>query len=181
MNYIIMSIILLVAILIIIYMLSIDNNLNKLKNKFSEITNAVKVSKMNYLNHHDNNNVLNFIKTQFKSDDNIIIPNRIYYNKTDKGYELNNINIICYKNKNAKFEETNYNINLTFIPFEKDNYYSNQTLLGKHGNYLMKINNDNQENNTEAFDMIPDIIQLTEESSEIETSDTEQLIAHNFK
>ncbi len=175
-----MSIILLVVILIIIYLLSIDNNLNKLKNKFNEITNVVKVSKMNYLNHHDNNNVLNFIKTQFKSDDNIIIPNKIYYTKTEKGFELNNINIICYKNINNKFEENNYNINLVFIPLEIDNYYSNQTLLGKHGNYIMKINN-NQDNITETFDMIPDIIQLTEESSDVDTSDTEKLIAHNFK
>ncbi len=162
-------------------MLSIDNNLHKLKNKFTEITNIVKVSKMNYLNNHDNNNVLNFIKTQFKLDDNIIIPNKIYYNKTEKGFELNNINIICYKNKNNNFEESNYNINLLFIPFEKDNYYTNQTLLGKQGNYIMKINNDNLENNTEIFDMIPDVIQLTEDSSDVQTSDTEQLIAHNFK
>lgn len=162
-------------------MLSIDNNLNKIKNKFNEITNIVKVSKMNYLNNHDNNNVLNFIKTQFKSDDNIIIPNKIYYNKTEKGFELNNINIICYKNKNNNFEESNYNINLLFIPFEKDHYYTNQTLLGKQGNYIMKINNDNLDTNTEIFDMIPDVIQLTEDSSEVQTSDTEQLIAHNFK
>ncbi len=162
-------------------MLSIDNNLHKIKNKFNEITNIVKVSKMNYLNNHDNNNVLHFIKTQFKSDDNIIIPNKIYYTKTEKGFELNNINIICYKNKNNKFEEFNYNINLLFIPFEKDHYYTNQTLLGKQGNYIMKINNENLETNTEIFDMIPDVIQLTEESSEVQTSDTEQLIAHNFK
>jgi hypothetical protein len=107
-------------------------------------------------------------------------------------------------------------LNILFVPFEKENYVSDQTLLGLHGNYMIeyiepeKINKEiekpnnelpekivtfntnetfipqtnnninNQDCYTDVLDMIPDIIHLTEDDSNI-TTDTEQLISHNFK
>ena len=91
MNYIIFSIVLLVVIIIIIYILSIDNNIDKFKNKIKEVFSVVKSKKINYLNDKDNKNLLLYIKQHLKSDDNIIIPTKIYYEKTNHGYELNNI------------------------------------------------------------------------------------------
>jgi hypothetical protein len=149
---------------------------------------------------------------------------------------MNNINIICYKYINNNFEEIPYTINILFVPFEKENYISDQSLLGLHGNYMINIidklsdkisdkisdnlsdklqdisserlsdiskdklsektvkfntnntfyQNDNHNNNqdnetyTDVLDMIPDIINLTEDDSII-TTDTDQLISHNFK
>ncbi len=202
MNYIISSIVLLSIIMIIIYILSIDNNMDKLKNKIKEIFSVVKSKKINYLNENDNKNLLLFIKQHFNSDDNIIIPSKIFYEKTDIGFEMNNINIICYKYNNNKFDEVPYKINILFVPFEKDNYISNQTLFGLHGNYkLLIIDNkkksvqfnekeeiiNNTETYTDVLDMIPDIIHLSETEENIDeiynddTTDTEQLISHNLK
>lgn len=226
MNYIISSIVLLSIIMIIIYILSIDNNMDKLKNKIKEVFSVVKSKKINYLNENDNKNLLSFIKQNFNSDDNIIIPSKIFYEKTDNGFEMNNINIICYKYNNNKFDEVPYKINILFVPFEKDNYISNQTLFGLHGNYKLSILEDNNkilvaDNNkktvqfsekneiindtfinsppsnskettetyTDVLDMIPDIIRLSEteenididDINNIDTTDTEQLISHNFK
>ena len=148
MNFLISSIVLLAVIMIIIYILSIDNNADKIKNKFVEIFSVVKSKKINYLNDKDNKNLLLYIKQHFKSDDNIIIPTKIYYNKTNNGYEMNDINIICYKYNNNKFEEIPYNINILFVPFEKDNYISNQTLLGSHGHYLLNIVDNKKSKNS---------------------------------
>jgi hypothetical protein len=226
MNYIISSIVLLSIIMIIIYILSIDNNMDKFKNKIKELFSVVKSKKINYLNENDNKNLLLFIKQNFNSDDNIIIPSKIFYEKTDNGFEMNNINIICYKYNNNKFDEVPYKINILFVPFEKDNYISNQTLFGLHGNYKLSILEDNKkklvaDNNkktvqfsekkeiindtfikqppsnskettetyTDVLDMIPDIIRLSEteenididDINNIDTTDTEQLISHNFK
>uniref|UniRef100_A0A6C0HVI4 Uncharacterized protein n=1 Tax=viral metagenome TaxID=1070528 RepID=A0A6C0HVI4_9ZZZZ len=142
MNYIISSIVLLSIIMIIIYILSIDNNMHKLKNKLNELFSVVKSKKVNYLNDKDNKNLLEFIKQNFNSDDNIIIPSKIFYDKTDNGFEMNNINIICYKYNNNKFDEIPYKINILFVPFEKDNYISNQTLFNLHGNYKLEIVED---------------------------------------
>jgi hypothetical protein len=212
--------------MIIIYILSIDNNMDKLKNKIKEVFSVVKSKKINYLNENDNKNLLSFIKQNFNSDDNIIIPSKIFYEKTDNGFEMNNINIICYKYNNNKFDEVPYKINILFVPFEKDNYISNQTLFGLHGNYKLSILEDNNkilvaDNNkktvqfsekneiindtfinsppsnskettetyTDVLDMIPDIIRLSEteenididDINNIDTTDTEQLISHNFK
>ena len=139
MNYIISSIVLLTILLIIIYILSIDNNLEKFKNKIKEFVKVFKSKKINYLNDKDNINLLNYIKQHFSSNDNVIIPNKIYYNKTDTGYEMNDIKIIIYKYNNNEFIEETYTINILFIPHQKDNYISNQTLLGLHGNYKMTI------------------------------------------
>jgi hypothetical protein len=213
MNYIIFSIVLLVVIIIIIYILSIDNNIDKFKNKFKEVFTIVKSKKINYLNDKDNKNLLLYIKQHFNIDNdninninNITIPSKIFYNKTERGYEMNNINIICYKYANNNFEEIPYTINILFVPFEKENYVSDQSLLGLHGNYMINIidklskqvelskktvkfdtdntfyQNDNHDNETytDVLDMIPDIINLTEDDSII-TTDTEQLISHNFK
>jgi len=144
MNYIISSIVLLSIIMIIIYILSIDNNMHKLKNKINELFSVVKSKKVNYLNEKDNKNLLEFIKQNFNSDDNIIIPSKIFYDKTDNGFEMNNINIICYKYNNNKFDEIPYKINILFVPFEKDNYISNQTLFNLHGNYKLEIVEDNK-------------------------------------
>ena len=232
MNYIISSIVLLAVIMIIIYILSIDNNADKFKNKIKEVFLVVKSKKINYLNDKDNKNLLLYIKQHFKSDDNIIIPTKIYYEKTQSGYEMNNIDIICYKYNNSQFNELPYKINILFVPFEKDNYISNQTLFGLHGHYLLTIldektnktktvsfneevfiKQDQREYNTQekkilsvkpiqqistksihtdtdVLDMIPDIIQLTETEEnnididiedELNTTDTEKLISHNFK
>ncbi len=207
MNYIISSIVLLVVIMIIIYILSIDNNVDKLKNKLKELFIVAKSKNSNYLNEKDHTNLLNYIKHHFNSNDNVTIPSKVYYNKTDRGYEMNDINIICYKYTSNSFIEIPYKINILFVPFEKDNYVSNQTLFNYHGNYMINIiepkqqttktvqfnNNDTfipqvsqnyqdkQETLTDVLDMIPDIIHLSEDNSPLDTTDTEQLISHNLK
>jgi hypothetical protein len=229
MNYIISSIVLLAVIMIIIYILSIDNNADKFKNKIKELFSVAKSKKINYLNDKDHKNILNYIKQHFYSDDNVTIPSKIYYNKTDLGYEMNDIDIICYKYNNNSFSEKPNKINILFVPHEKDNYVSNQTLFGIHGNYMIKVINKEQEQTkiekpqqyqmesiqksnsdllidnkkvtfnkndtfipqtnkddsletyTDVLDMIPDIIHLSEDNSELNTTDTEQLISHNFK
>ncbi len=211
MNYILSSIVLLAVIMIIIYILSIDNNIDKLKNKFKELFSVAKSKKINYLNEKDNKNLLLFIKQHFNNTDNITIPTKIFYNKTESGYEMKNINIICYKYNGNNFIETPQIINILFIPFEKEHYISDQSLFGLHGNYMIEIvsdkinnkivkfnnndtfipqtNNNNQDNNkdnnqdnyTDVLDMIPDIIHLSENNSELNTTDTAELISHNFK
>lgn len=118
--------------------------MHKLKNKMNELFSVVKSKKVNYLNDKDNKNLLEFIKQNFNSDDNIIIPSKIFYDKTDNGFEMNNINIICYKYNNKKFDEIPYKINILFVPFEKDNYISNQTLFNLHGNYKLEIVEENK-------------------------------------
>lgn len=139
MNYIVSSIILLAVVLIIIYILSIDNNIEKFSNKLTDIFNSVKSNKLNFLNEKDNVNLLNFIKASFKYDDNVIIPKKIFYVKTENGYEINDLDIICYKYHLNSFTESPYKVNILFVPFEKDHYMSNQSLLGMHGNYKMDI------------------------------------------
>lgn len=139
MNYIVSSIILLAVVLIIIYILSIDNNMEKFSNKLKDIFNSVKSNKLNFLNEKDNVNLLNFIKASFKYDDNVIIPKKIFYIKTENGYEINDLDIICYKYNVNSFTESPYKVNILFVPFEKDHYMSNQSLLGMHGNYKMDI------------------------------------------
>ncbi len=186
MNYIISSIILLAIILIIIYILSIDNNTDKLKNKVKEIFNVVKSKKINYLNDKDNLNLLNYIKYHFNSHDNVIIPSKIYYNKTDRGYEMNDINVVCYKYNNNTFQEIPHIVNVLFVPFEKEHYISDQSLFGLHGNYMIYIkNNETKEEYTytdvDVLDMIPDVIHLSEDESDIDTTDTVALISHNLK
>jgi hypothetical protein len=210
MNFIISSIILLAVIMIIIYILSIDNNIDKLKNKLKEIFSVVKSKKINYLNEKDNKNLLLYIKQHFNSEDNVTIPLKIYYNKTELGYEMNNINIICYKYINNEFIEIHKMVDILFVPFEKDNYISDQSLFNLYGNYKIKMINDtekksvqftnndtfipqnnqeidNPETYTDVLDMIPDIIHLSEDNSSIntddvnETTDTNELISHNLK
>ncbi len=139
MNYIISSIVLLSVIMIIIYILSIDNNADKFKNKIKEIFSVVKSKKINYLNDKDHKNLLNYIKQHFNSEDNVTIPLKVYYNKNERGYEMNDVNIICYKYNNNSFIEKQYKINILFVPFEKENYVSNQTLFNLHGNYILSI------------------------------------------
>jgi hypothetical protein len=139
MNYIVSSIILLAVILIIIYILSIDNNMEKFSNKLKDIFNSVKSNKLNFLSEKDNVNLLNFIKASFKYDDNVIIPKKIFYTKTENGFEINDLDIICYKYNVNSFTESPYKVNILFVPFEKDHYMSNQSLLGMHGNYKMDI------------------------------------------
>ena len=219
MNYIISSIVLLAVIMIIIYILSIDNNADKFKNKIKELFSVAKSKKINYLNEKDHKNLLNYIKQHFYLDDNVTIPTKIFYEKTDRGFEMNNIDIICYKYYNNEFLEKPNNISILFVPHHKDNYISNQTLFGIYGNYMIKLNkekdsisekisepsieqkkvkftnndtfiiqnnknnsnyDDNQETYTDVLDMIPDIIHLSEDNS-ILTTDTDELISHNFK
>ncbi len=204
MNFIISSIVLLSIIMIIIYILSIDNNMDKVKNKGTEIFSVVKSKKINYLNEKDNKNLLLFIKQHFNSNDNIIIPSKIYYQKTTSGFEMNDVNIICYKYNNNKFDEIPYKINILFVPFEKDNYVSNQTLFGLYGNYTLNIIDNKKKSvqfsnkpdsiktfgeslDTDILEMIPDNIQISETEDIIsnkfdnDTTDTEELISHNLK
>ena len=149
MNYIISSIVLLAVIMIIVYILSIDNNADKFKNKIKELFSVAKSKKINYLNEKDHRNLLNYIKQHFYSDDNVTIPTKIFYDKTDRGYEMNNIDIICYKYNDSTFLEKPNKINILFVPHEKDNYVSNQTLFGIYGNYMIKQLNENiNENDT---------------------------------
>ena len=184
------------------------------------------------MNDKDHKNILNYIKQHFYSDDNVTIPTKIFYNKSERGYEMNDIDIICYKYNNNLFSEKPNKINILFVPHEKDNYVSNQTLFGIHGNYMIQVMNneadieppqkttqiepkierkikqdspvdnkkvtfnkndtfipqinanndkDNNDTYTDVLDMIPDIIHLSEDNSELDTTDTEQLISHNFK
>ena len=194
MNYVVSSIILLFVVLIIIYILSIDNNINKFKNKLKELFTVFKSKKVNYLNEKDNLNLLNYIKSQFNSDDNVTIPTKIFYNKTDKGYEMNDINIICYKYKINGFIEQSYKMNILFVPFEKENYISNQSLLGLHGNYMISINNQsnvetvgkivkveepNIDTDIYGLDMIPDMIELSDNDNDIDIDNI--LISHNIE
>ena len=112
MNYIVSSIVLLSIIMIIIYILSIDNNIDKLKNKITELFSVAKSKKINYLNEKDHRNLLNYIKQHFYSDDNVTIPTKIFYDKTNRGYEMNNIDIICYKYNDSTFLEKPNKINI---------------------------------------------------------------------
>ena len=157
--------------------------MDKLKNKIKEVFSVVKSKKINYLNENDNKNLLLFIKQNFNSDDNIIIPSKIFYEKTDNGFEMNNINIICYKYNNNKFDEVPYKINILFVPFEKDNYISNQTLFGLHGNYKLSILEDNkkilvEDNNkktvkfSEKNEIINDTFIISPPSNSKETTET---------
>jgi hypothetical protein len=170
MNYSILLIVVVSVFIIIGYILSIDDNYKKLKTKIQTRFRQLKQNNSEYLDEDDTINLLNFIKNHFK-EDNIIIPNKIHYKKKNNSYELNNIKIICYKYTNNSFEEIPYNINVLFVPYEKNNYFSNQSLFGLNGNYNININtpkkvtfNDNDIINTEIMDMIPDIIQLSEDS-----------------
>lgn len=196
MNYVVSSIVLLSIIIIIIYILSVDNNADKFKNKVKELFTAVKSTKINYLNEHDNLNLLNYIKHQLKSHDNITIPTKVYYNKTPNGYEMKDISIVCYKFINNEFKEYPYSVNILFVPFMKDNYISNQSLFGLHGNYTIDIISNQGSSldsvpvskptqeyvSNDELDMIPDVIHLSEEDdSSVDTTDTEALIAHNFE
>jgi hypothetical protein len=224
MNYVVSSIILLSVVLIIIYILSIDNNINKFKNKIKELLTVFKSKKVNYLNEKDNLNILNYIKSKFNSDDNVTIPTKIYYKKTEMGYEMNDINIICYKYNTNGFIEQPYKINILFVPFEKENYISNQSLLGLYGNYMISVNmieqlsmnqNENQNMNqsnsvikstnnsaiksaikseiksnvdnyniysdTNDLDMIPDMIELSDNDNDIDIDIDNMLISHNIK
>ena len=74
---------------------------------------------------------------------------------------LNNKEVKIDKPVENKPKTVQFNTNNTFIP---NNY-----------------ENDNQETYTDVLDMIPDIIHLSEDNSEIDTTDTEQLISHSFK
>ena len=53
MNYILSSVILLVITIIIIYLFSIDNNIDKFKNKLNATFNTIKSNQINYLNEFD--------------------------------------------------------------------------------------------------------------------------------
>lgn len=140
MNYIIFSIILLVIVMIIIYLLSIEHNMNKIKNKGKELVCIFK-SKKDYLNNKDSKNLLEYIKTRFDNNFNIVIPDKIYYQKTDKGYELNDIDIVCYENILRDHEnvlkEHNYTINVLFTPINKNNCTSTYKILGQPGCFIL--------------------------------------------
>ncbi len=181
MNYIISSIILLAVVLIIIYILSIDNNMAKFSNKIKEVFNTVKSNKLNFLSEKDNMNLLYFIKSSFKYDDNVIIPKKIFYTKTENGYEINDLDIICYKYNVNSFTEKPYKVNILFVPFEKDHYMSNQSLLGMHGNYKMDIvsfdkiivhNNEGFDNNIqENIPSEKNLSEKTQKKVRIDTND----------
>ena len=175
MNYIVSSIILLSVVLVIIYMLSIDNNGEKMYNKLKELVSVIKSKKINYTTEKDNINLLNYIMTQFKDYNNIIIPTRIYYDKKANEYIMKDINIICYKNS----VEFPYTITITFTPINMENYISSQSLFGLQGHFNMTITSPVQtELDTDVFNMIPDVIHLSENT---DTTDSIALITHNLK
>ena len=118
MNYIISSIVLLVVVIIIIYILSIDNNIDKLKNKIKDIFKVAKSKDINYINENDSLILLKYLKTQYGTFDNIMIPKKIFYNKENDYYIMKNINIICYKIYNNTITEFPHTLTIKFIPIK---------------------------------------------------------------
>jgi len=137
MNYIISSIVLLVVVIIIIYILSIDNNIDKLKNKIKDIFKVAKSKDINYINENDSLILLKYLKTQYGTFDNIMIPKKIFYNKENDYYIMKNINIIGYKIFKNSITETPQNITIKFIPIKNELFIGQYSLFGLNGNYYI--------------------------------------------
>lgn len=184
MNYILSSVILLVITIIIIYLFSIDNNIDKFKNKLNATFNTIKSNQINYLNEFDLSLLLHFLKLHYTQYNNIMIPRRVFYllDKKNNVYILQNIQIIGFKLHNDVFIETNHTVTIKFIPIKNELFVGRYTLFGKNGNYyieddISQINKsdikprkkttmssqqtDAKELTTDVLDMIPDIIHLS--------------------
>ena len=90
---------------------------------------------------------------------------------------MNNINIICYKYNKNKFDEIPYKINILFVPFEKDNYISNQTLFNLHGNYKLEIVENTKKNIVEETKK--NIIEDTKKKT-VQFSEKKEIINETF-
>ena len=143
MNYILSSIILLVVTIIIIYLFSIDNNIDKFKNKIKETFTTIKSDKINYLNEIDSSMLLHFLKSYYPNYDNIMIPRRVFYtiDKINNGYILEDIQIIGFKLENNIFTENTHTITVKFIPIKNELFVGRYTLFGKNGNYYIELDN----------------------------------------
>jgi hypothetical protein len=190
MNYIISSIVLLVVIMIIIYLLSIDNNMEKFKNKLRDTFVTIKSKELNYINQQDSMNLLYFLKSYYPQYNNIMIPKKIFYTKIeDTDYIMSDINIIGYKLENNIYLNTEHTVNIKFIPIKNELFIGRYTLFGINGNYYIekdsndiiknpdpiivseKINtkkhiksilkSDITHSVTDVLDLIPDIIHLS--------------------
>ena len=142
MNYILSSVILLVVTIIIIYLFSIDNNIDKFKTKLNDTFTIIKSNQINYLNELDASLLLHFLKSQYTHYDNIMIPKRVFYtlDKTNNNYILNNVQIIGFKLHNNIFIENNHIITIKFIPIKNELFVGRYTLFGKNGNYCIENN-----------------------------------------
>ena len=141
MNYILSSIILLVVTIIIIYLFSIDNNIDKFKNKMKETFTTIKSDKINYLNDTDSSMLLHFLKSYYNTYDNIMIPRKVFYcmDKTNNGYILEEVQIIGFKLQNNTFIENNHTITIKFIPIKNELFVGRYTLFGKNGNFYIEL------------------------------------------
>ena len=177
MNYIVSSIVLLVIIMIIIYILSIDNNSYKLKNKLKEMFSVAGSKKINYINEKDSLLLLNFLKSHYNNYANVMIPKKIFYIKDEEGYIMKDVDIITYKFNSNTSE--NHTITIKFIPIKNELFIGRYTLFGMNGNYYIhqqketdgekEIKKPEQEERPyseilNSSDMIPDIIHITEDS-----------------
>ena len=111
MNYILSSIVLLVTTIIIIYLFSIDNNIDKFKNIIIETFSTIKSTKLNYLNVDDKKSLEFAI--------------------------LENIQIIGFKLQDNLFVEHTHTITINFIPIQNDLFVGRYTMFGKNGNFYI--------------------------------------------
>jgi len=144
MNYVISSIVLLVVIMIIIYLLSIDNNMEKFKNKIKDTFTTIKSTNLNYINETDSINLLQFLKSYYPQYNNIMIPKKIFYTKIeDNNYIMTDINIIGYKLENNLYLNTDHIVTIRFIPIENELFIGRYTLFKVNGNYYIEKDNRN--------------------------------------
>ena len=145
MNYIIYSIILLFVILIIIYILSINNNIDKLLNKIKDTFKVIASKKTNYINDNDTSILLKYLKSHFLQYSNIMISKKIFYIKElDSTYLLKNIEMIGYQlvNNTTIFSEKKHTLTIKFIPIKNELFIGQNSLFGINGNFYIVEEND---------------------------------------
>lgn len=158
MNYIISSIVLLVVIMVIIYLLSIDNNIDKFKNKIVDTFTTIKSKEMNYINESDSVILLHFLKTYYPQYNNIMIPKKIFYDKFEEsGYIMADINIIGYKLVDNIYINTEHIITIKFIPIKNELFIGRYTLFGINGNYYIEKDSNMIQINEKNTNIIPNI------------------------
>jgi hypothetical protein len=146
MNYVISSIILLVITIIIIFLLSIDNNIDKFKNKIKDTFSTIKSTQINYLNEYDSNILLHFLKSHYQAYDNIMIPKKVFYTiEKDKNvYVMQDIEIIGFKFNNINtFTENKHTITVKFTSIKNELFIGRYTLFGQNGNYYIESDSSN--------------------------------------
>ena len=156
MNYIISSIVLLVVVLIIIYLFSIDNNIDRFKNKIKDTCTTIKTEKTNYISENDSMILLQFLKSHYNLYDNILIPKKIFYILDKDEYTLKEINIIGYKiNDTFSFDEVKHTITIRFMPIKNELFIGRYTLFGVNGNYYIETDiNDQQSKSNKKLQSI---------------------------